>query len=149
MAAVSKKNKDVGSVSGMQYVGELKRFKFLSIQIENHSYLCVHAPQPNNDIYTDFYVGINKYIKEHRPVVICGDFNTEKDKVTEFEGYKDCLPVGYTTAFGTKLDYIFVQEDSENQVLFKEGEVIREAMQSGNEILCSDHAVTIAEIRRI
>lgn len=149
VTAVSKKHLNISKIDGKQYVNESKRFKFLSIQIEDRSYLCVHTPQPGSDIYIDFYNGINKFIKEHRPIVICGDFNTEKGTVTEFEGYKDCLPVDYTSAFGTKLDYIFVREDSANQVLLKEGKVIKEAMQSGHELLCSDHAVTIVELKEI
>lgn len=135
------KNSIFSSVSckdGTLWIKE-KSAKWLSLEIDGKKYLGVHYPQPGPE-WNGFHTAVKSFAKTNNPFVIMGDFNTPKNCSIKIDGYKDVLGPEPTSAFNTKLDYIFVPSE-----LFckANAEIITDVMNQGNHNFFSDHSATI------
>lgn len=140
VVAAIKSNIDVtSSAGGKEYVE--KDGKWLSLEIDGHIYLGVHYPQPRDEkkLDTNFHQGVMEFVKSKEPLVILGDFNTPRSMgAVTIDGYQDLLPEKEpTSAFGTKLDYIFLPDN----YCGAKAELIQSAMQG--ETAFSDHCATM------
>lgn len=121
-----------------------KSAKWLCLEIENNKYLGVHYPQPIDDKTPDenFHNGVKEFAKNNKPLVIIGDFNTPKNSSIVIDGYKDFLPENEpTSAFKTKLDYIFLPENYNGEANVK---LLHNARSGEN--FFSDHSATIVAL---
>ncbi|MDF2800396.1 MAG: Endonuclease/Exonuclease/phosphatase family [Anaerocolumna sp.] len=115
--------------------------KWLCLEIQDKKYLGVHYPQPGHN-WDRFHAAVKDFVYTKKPLVIMGDFNTPKGDKIEIDGYKDLLGgKDPTSAFNTKLDYIFAPSKFFNKA---ESENIEDVMKQGNSNFFSDHSATMA-----
>lgn len=115
--------------------------KWLCLEIQGDKYLGLHYPQPGPN-WDCFHTAVKKIVCTKKPLVIMGDFNTPKGKEIKIAGYMDLLGgKDPTSAFNTKLDYIFVPSHFFGKV---ESENIIDVMKQGSSIFFSDHSATLA-----
>ena len=142
IVAAAKKNLTVEECTDGTGIVE-KSGKWLSLKIKGNCYLGIHSPQPNKDSFNDFQNKILEYTAENEPKVIIGDFNPESGKTIKIDGYTDILPKNkVTSAFKTKIDYLFVSEKIE----FKLPIFDQTVMERNSLNLFSDHVITGIEL---
>lgn len=137
IVAAVKANKKVTKFSdGNDFVE--KSAKWLSIDVNGKTYLGIHSTQPEN---ADFHKAVKYFASKFNPSIILGDFNPEKNTNISIQNYINVLPNESTSAFNTKLDYLFVLSGLKYQNIIFE----KDCMSDGKKIF-SDHAITGIQI---
>jgi len=118
-----------------------KSGKWQSITVDGEVILGVHCPQPSAPDYAEFKQKINQFSRDKAVTWVAGDWNPQAGTQVSLPGFQDVLPSGSTTAFGTKLDYIFVRKGRKYQHVLLD----KTCMTMGDNLF-SDHAVTGVEL---
>ncbi|WP_204121582.1 MULTISPECIES: endonuclease/exonuclease/phosphatase family protein [Levilactobacillus] len=118
-----------------------KSGKWQSVMVDGEVILAVHCPQPNDPDYADFRRKINQFSRDKAVTLVAGDWNPQAGTQVSLADFQDVLPTDSTTAFDTKLDYIFVRRGRKYQHVLLD----KTCMTMGDNLF-SDHAVTSVEL---